>query len=62
MPNVVTVEYDYYLGCYLSGMFASKVSKTGKIGYIGGICIPRLNADLNAIKAAVAATNPDRSR
>jgi basic membrane protein A len=61
MPNVVTVEYDYYLGCYLSGMFASKVSNTGKIGYIGGISIPGLNADLNAIKAAVAATNPSGS-
>ena len=52
MPNVVTVSYDYYLGCYLSGMFAAMISKTGKIGYIGGICIPPLNADLNAIKAA----------
>jgi basic membrane protein A and related proteins len=58
MANVVTVEYDYYLGCYLSGIFASKVSNTGKIGYIGGISIPGLNADLNALKAAVAATNP----
>ena len=57
MPNVVTVSYDYYLGCYLSGMFAAKISNTGKIGYIGGISIPGLNADLNAIKAAVAAVN-----
>jgi basic membrane protein A and related proteins len=61
MPNVVTVSYDYYLGCYLSGMFASKISSTGKIGYIGGISIPGLNADLNAMKAAVAATNPKGS-
>lgn len=58
MANVVTVEYDYYLGCYLSGMFAAKVSNTGKIGYIGGISIPGLNADLNALKASVAATDP----
>jgi basic membrane protein A len=58
MPNVVTVSYDYYLGCYLSGMFAAKMSASGKIGYIGGISIPGLNADLNAIKAAVAAVNP----
>lgn len=61
IPNVVTVSYDYHLGCYLSGMFAAKVSKTGKIGYIGGLSIPGLNADLNAIKAAVAATNPKGS-
>ncbi len=55
MPNVVTVSYDYYLGCYLSGLFASRVSKTGKIGYIGGVSLPPLNADLNAMKAAAAA-------
>ena len=58
IPNVVTVSYDYYLGCYLSGMFAAKVSKTGKIGYIGGISIPPLNADFNALKAGALSVNP----
>ena len=58
MPNVVTVSYDYYLGCYLSGLFAAKISKTGKIGYIGGVSIPPLNADLNAVKAAAASVDP----
>src|SRR5579871_5888581 len=61
VPNIVTVSYDYYLGCYLSGLFAAKVSKTGKIGYIGGVSIPPLNADLNAMKAAVASVNPKGS-
>ncbi|HLH48022.1 MAG TPA: BMP family ABC transporter substrate-binding protein, partial [Roseiarcus sp.] len=42
IPNFETVSYDYYLGCYLSGMFAAKVSKTGKIGYIGGVSLPPL--------------------
>jgi basic membrane protein A len=59
MPNVVTVSYDYYLGCYLSGLFASKISKSGKIGYIGGVSLPPLNADLNAMKAAAAAVGPN---
>ncbi len=59
MPNVVTVSYDYYLGCYLSGYFAAKMSKTGKIGYIGGVSIPPLNADLNAMKAAAASVDPN---
>jgi basic membrane protein A len=40
IPNVVTVSYDYYLGCYISGIFAARMSKTGKIGYIGGVSIP----------------------
>ena len=59
IPNLVTVSYDYYLGCYLSGIFAAHVSTTGKIGYIGGISIPPLNADFNALKAGVHAANPD---
>jgi basic membrane protein A len=61
MPNVVTVSYDYYLGCYLSGLFGAKISKGGKIGYIGGVSIPGLNADLNAMKAAVAVVGADKS-
>jgi basic membrane protein A len=61
LPNVVTVSYDYYLGCYLSGLFAGRISKTGKIGYIGGMSLPGLNADLNALKAAGAAIGPNIS-
>ena len=35
------------------------MSQTGKIGYIGGISIPPLNADFNALKAGVHSVNPD---
>ncbi len=59
IQNLVTVSYDYYLGCYLSGVFAAMVSRSGKIGYIGGISIPPLNADYNALKAGVHSVNPD---
>ncbi len=59
IQNLVTVSYDYYLGCYLSGVFAANLSRTGKIGYIGGISIPPLNADFNALKAGVHSVNPD---
>ncbi len=59
IPNLVTVSYDYYLGCYLSGVFAAHVSKTKKIGYIGGISIPPLNADFNALKAGVHSVDAD---
>ena len=51
--NLVTVSYDYYLGCYLSGIFGAQVSQSKQIGYIGGISIPPLNADFNALKAGV---------
>jgi basic membrane protein A len=57
LPNVTTVSYDYYLGCYLSGLFGALISKTGKLGYIGGISLPPLNADVNAIKAGAISVN-----
>ncbi len=57
LPNVVTVSYDYYLGCYLSGLFGALMSKTGKLGYIGGISLPPLNADANSIKAGATSIN-----
>ena len=59
IPNLVTVSYDYYLGCYLSGIFAARVSQSKQIGYIGGISIPPLNADFNALKAGVHAIDPE---
>ncbi|OCW56129.1 hypothetical protein AWJ14_12105 [Hoeflea olei] len=59
MPNVMTVSYDYYLGCYLSGIFAARVSRSGKLGFIGGISIPPINADYNAFKAGALSVNPD---
>lgn len=59
IPNVVTVSYDYFLGCYLSGIFAAKVSRSGKLGFIGGISIPPINADYNAFKAGALSVNPN---
>src|SRR5689334_13203502 len=47
LPNLVSVSYDYYLGCYLSGVFGAGMSKSGKLGFIGGISLPQLNADFN---------------
>lgn len=61
IPNVVTVSYDYYLGCYLSGIFAARVSKSGKLGFIGGVSIPPINADYNAFKAGALSVRPDAS-
>lgn len=59
IPNVVTVSYDYYLGCYLSGIFAARITRSGKLGFIGGISIPPINADYNAFKAGALSVNPD---
>ena len=58
VPNIRTVSYNYYLGAYLSGYFGAKWTKNGKLGYVGGVSLPPLNADINAIKAGALAANP----
>jgi len=59
LPNLVTTSFDYHVGCYVSGMFAAHVSKSGKIGYIGGVAIPPQVADFNALKAGALSVNPN---
>lgn len=59
IPNITTVSYDYYLGTYLAGIFAGRMSTSGKIGFIGGMSIPPLNADFNAFKAGVLSVRKD---
>jgi len=59
IENVVTVSYDYYLGCYLAGVFAGHMSRSGKLGFIGGVSIPPINADYNAFKAGAQSVRPD---
>ncbi|QCJ01217.1 BMP family ABC transporter substrate-binding protein [Agrobacterium larrymoorei] len=59
IANVVTVSYDYHLGCYLSGVFAAHITTSGKIGYVGGVSLPQLNADFNALKAGALSVRPE---
>ncbi|GAB0119630.1 BMP family ABC transporter substrate-binding protein [Acidisoma sp. 7E03] len=54
IPNVRTVEYQAHYGMYLAGLFGAKISQSHKLGYIGGVSLPGLNADLNAMKAGAA--------
>ena len=61
LPNMRTVAYDTYLGAYLVGVCGALVSRTGKIGYIGGASIPPIDADANAMQAGLRSIHPDRS-
>jgi basic membrane protein A len=58
IPNLRTVSYDYYAGCYLSGMFGAQFSKSRKIGYIGGATMLPENADLNAVRFGAQSVDP----
>jgi basic membrane protein A and related proteins len=58
IPNVRTVEYQAHYGMYLSGLFGAKMSQSHRLGYVGGMSLPGLNADLNAMKAAAMGVSP----
>jgi basic membrane protein A len=56
--NVRTVAYETYLASYLSGMCGALMSTESKIGYIGGISIPTLDANVNAMAAGAKSVRP----
>ncbi|TCS63977.1 BMP family lipoprotein [Varunaivibrio sulfuroxidans] len=44
LPNVQSVVFKEHEGSFLVGVLAAMASKTGKIGYIGGMDIPMIRA------------------
>lgn len=61
LPNVRTVIYRAEEGCFLAGALAGLVTKTGKIGFVGGMQIPLVKQYEAGFRAGVAATNPQAS-
>jgi basic membrane protein A len=45
--------------CFLTGMLAAALSKTGKFGAVGAIPIPEVNIEINAFRAGVKEIRPD---
>ena len=59
VDNLVSIGFDYYKGTYLAGILAGALNTTGKVGFVGGVSIPPLNADYNAFVAAAQTKNAD---
>ena len=57
IDNLVSIGFDYYKGTYLAGILAGALNTTGKVGFVGGVSIPPLNADYNAFVAAAQTKN-----
>lgn len=57
--NVYTMEYKQNEGSYLAGAVAATLSKTGKIGYVGGLDIPVINDFLVGYIRGAQHVNPD---
>ena len=58
-PNVKSVVFNEHEGSYLVGMMAAQASKSGTVGFIGGMDIPLIRKFGCGYAQGVKAVNPD---
>jgi basic membrane protein A len=58
-PNVRSVVFNEHEGSYLVGVAAAKASKSGTVGFVGGMDIPLIRKFACGYVQGVKATNPD---
>ncbi|MGR3570331.1 BMP family lipoprotein [Brevirhabdus sp.] len=58
-PNVRSVVFNEHEGSYLVGMLAALASKSGTVGFIGGMDIPLIRKFACGYAQGVKAANPD---
>jgi basic membrane protein A and related proteins len=58
LPNVRTVVFREEQGSFLVGALAGLVTKTGKIGFVGGMEVPLIKKFEAGFRAGVATANP----
>ncbi len=58
LPNVRSLMFEEQEGSYLVGALAAMKSKTGKIGFIGGMDIPLIQRFLLGYEAGAKSVNP----
>ena len=59
LKNLGTFEAKYYEGTYVAGVAAGHMSKSAKIGFIGGFPIPDIVGPGNALLLGAQSVNPD---
>jgi basic membrane protein A len=58
-PNVQSVVFKEHEGSFLVGMAAAMASKTGKVGFVGGMDIPLIRNFAKGYEQGVKYVNPD---
>ena len=58
-PNLGTYSNPDYQGAYLAGMLAAGASKSGTVGWVGGMPAPNMLANLHAYEAGVKEIKPE---
>ena len=59
LPNVRSIVFKEEEGSYLVGMLAAMASKTGKVGFVGGMDIPLIRKFACGYVQGAKAANPD---
>ena len=59
LPNVASLVFREHEGSYLVGMIAAKTSKSGTIGFIGGMDIPLIHKFEVGYEEGARSVNPD---
>ena len=59
LPNVTQIAFTEHEGSYLVGMMAAMASKTGTVGFVGGMDIPLIRRFECGYAQGVKAVNPD---
>ncbi|MCX2185633.1 BMP family protein [Streptomyces sp. SKN60] len=57
-PNIANLVFNEEQGSYLAGVAAAKASKTGTVGFIGGVEVPLIKKFEAGFTQGVKATNP----
>ncbi|HUE82553.1 MAG TPA: BMP family ABC transporter substrate-binding protein [Pyrinomonadaceae bacterium] len=59
LPNVASLVFKEHEGSYLVGMLAAQNTRTGTIGFIGGMDIPLIHRFAKGYEEGARAVNPD---
>ncbi|SFF31789.1 basic membrane protein A [Paenibacillus catalpae] len=62
LPNVESVAFAENEGSYLVGVVAGLMTKTNKIGFVGGMKIPVIKKFEAGFKAGIEAVNPEAAK
>ncbi len=60
-PNVAPMVFELEQATYLAGFLGARMSRTGKLGLVGGIDLPSIRSTFIAFRAGALAARPDVS-
>lgn len=58
-PGIITIDFDVSHASYQLGILAARLSKTGKLGFIGGAPFPSVKACYRGFLAGAQSVRPD---